>query len=585
MIRMGGRWIKKGGGVAGEGMKFHFKRLQELLWPTEKVWHKWNIMQMECYLDNSITVVMGAASTGKTNSAATDVLADYFCYPECTTVICCSTTKERLEDRIMGEFKKYFRLAKDRCNWLPGHLIEGRQRIVTDSRAEAAEGRDFRNGIIGVAALKGNSYVGLSSFIGIKNKRVRLLADELSLLPRAFIDSISNLDKNPSFKCIGLGNPKDTTDAMGVLGEPAAHLGGWDGGIDQTPQTKTWPTRRIGGICLQLPGPDSPNLDGKLGIPLITQEQIDRDVAYYGTDSIQYTMMNLASMPRGQGSRRVITRQMCQKFHALDDPVWKDARRTQIAFLDAAYGGAGGDRCVFGWLQFGIEALPLDGSMHVSNLISQDQPSLAERQILHLGGMELVPIVNNDEPAEDQIVDFVRSRCEQQGVSPENFWFDAGMRTSLVSAFSRKWSSNVQSIDFGGRPSDRKVSTEIDVFCKDYYSKFVTELWFNVRHVIEANQFRGMTEDVMMEGSSREWKIVGANKIEVETKAEMKLKTSRSPDLFDALACGVHGAIQRGFKIQRLGTPQQKRQDSRWKRELKEQQEKLWQSKQLNYAA
>lgn len=585
MIRMGGRWIKKGGGVAGEGMKFHFKRLQELLWPTEKVWHKWNIMQMECYLDNSITVVMGAASTGKTNSAATDVLADYFCYPECTTVICCSTTKERLEDRIMGEFKKYFRLAKDRCNWLPGHLIEGRQRIVTDSRAEAAEGRDFRNGIIGVAALKGNSYVGLSSFIGIKNKRVRLLADELSLLPRAFIDSISNLDKNPSFKCIGLGNPKDTTDAMGVLGEPAAHLGGWDGGIDQTPQTKTWPTRRIGGICLQLPGPDSPNLDGKLGIPLITQEQIDRDVAYYGTDSIQYTMMNLASMPRGQGSRRVITRQMCQKFHALDDPAWKDARRTQIAFLDAAYGGAGGDRCVFGWLQFGIEALPLDGSMHVSNLISQDQPSLAERQILHLGGMELVPIVNNDEPAEDQIVDFVRSRCEQQGVSPENFWFDAGMRTSLVSAFSRKWSSNVQSIDFGGRPSDRKVSTEIDVFCKDYYSKFVTELWFNVRHVIEANQFRGMTEDVMMEGSSREWKIVGANKIEVETKAEMKLKTSRSPDLFDALACGVHGAIQRGFKIQRLGTPQQKRQDSRWKRELKEQQEKLWQSKQLNYAA
>jgi hypothetical protein len=513
-------------------------------------------------------------------------LADYFCYPECTTIICCSTTKERLEDRIFGEFKKYFKLAKQRCNWLPGHLIEGRQRIVTDSRAEASEGRDFRNGVIGVPCLKSSgSHVGLSSFIGIKNKRVRLLADELSLLPRSFVDAISNLDKNPSFKCIGLGNPKDTTDALGVLAEPAAHLGGWEGGIDQSPETKTWEIRRADGVCLQLPGMDSPNLDGKLGIPLITQEQIDRDIAFYGTDSTWFTMFNAGQMPRGQGSRRVITRQMCQKFHALDDPVWKDSNRILIGFLDAAYRGTGGDRCIFGWLQYGIEALPLDGAVHVSNLISQTQPSSVERQILHLAELAVVPIINNDELPEDQIVSFVKARCEEKSIAPENFFFDAGMRTSLVSAFSRRWSANVQSIDFGGRPSERKVSADIDVLCKDYYSKFVTELWFNVRHVIEAGQFRGMTEDVMMEGCAREWKIVGANKIEVEPKADMKLKTGRSPDLFDGLCCGVYGAIQRGFKIIRLGTRQQKVQDSRWKRELKEQQAKLWKSKQLNYAA
>src|SRR5688572_11601397 len=146
---------------------------------------------------------------------------------------------------------------------------------------------------------------------------------------------------------------------------------------------------------------------------------------------------------------------MCQKFHALDDPIWKDSNRTKIGFLDAAYGGVGGDRCIFGWLEFGIEGLQLDGETHISNLISQQQPRPSERQILHLKEMALVPIINNDELPVDQIVDFVRNRCEQQNISPENFFFDSGMRTALVSAFSRKWSSNVQSIDCGGRASDR----------------------------------------------------------------------------------------------------------------------------------
>jgi hypothetical protein len=144
----------------------------------------------------------------------------------------------------------------------------------TDSRDDFNEGdgRDFINGVLGVPVKKGNDYVGLGDFAGMKNKRITLIGDELSLLPPAFIHAISNLDKNVSLKVIGLGNPKDTMDALGMLAEHAAHLGGWDGGIDQTPGTKQWETKRHGGICIQLPGDDSPNLDGKLGCPLITQE-------------------------------------------------------------------------------------------------------------------------------------------------------------------------------------------------------------------------------------------------------------------------------------------------------------------------
>lgn len=112
-------------------------------------------------------------------------------------------------------------------------------RIVTDARGGAeSEGRDFRNGIIGVPIKRGTDFVGIGDFVGLKNKRVRVVADELSLLPAAFIHMISNLDKNEDLRVVGLGNPKETMDALGLLAEPAASLGGWDSGIDQTPKTK-----------------------------------------------------------------------------------------------------------------------------------------------------------------------------------------------------------------------------------------------------------------------------------------------------------------------------------------------------------
>jgi hypothetical protein len=586
-FQKGGRWAKQSKKYAGNGLFYHFRRIQELLWPDEKKWHRWNILEAESYLKYRTIVEIGPASSGKTNSAATNVLCDWYCFPSQTTVLCCSTTRERLEDRVWGEIKKYHKIAKQRFPWLPGHLIEGRQRILNQDRDEAQDGRDFRNGLVGVPVLRGGTYEGLGSFIGIKNKRVRLIGDELHLLPRVFVDAVSNLDKNTDLKVVGLGNPKDTTDALGVLAEPSNNVGGWDSGIDQGPGTKTWEIRRPGGICIQLPGSDSPNLDGKLGIPLITQEQIDRDISFFGKDSLQYTMMNEGRMPRGQGSRRVLTRNLCLKHRAMEEPVWSGTPRTKIGFLDAAFRGVGGDRCVFGELQFGHEVTPT-AETSASAIINQNAAADPGRQVLALIDTMVVPIsisetIAKQEESEDQICKFVMTQCLERGIPPQNFFFDAGMRTSLVSSFTRLWSVAVNPIDFGGSASERRVSDSIDVICKDYYSKFVTELWFSVRLIVEADQFRGMTEDVMMEGCSREWMMVGNNKIEVEPKDQMKLKTGRSPDLFDGLVAGVEGARRLGFRIAHLKTIRAKREDASWKRELKEAARQYWQGNELTY--
>jgi len=803
-------------------------------------------------------------NSGKTFVPAACVLADYYMYPDCTTILVSSTTRESLEMRVLGEVKKLHKLAKGRYSWIPGHLIEGRQRIVTDPRSAEQEGRDFRNGLLGVACKRGQAFQGIEEYCfptgtlvdtptgsspielikpgemvvsaigparvtktmtrvapylvrvhlgdgrkiectplhrfltsvgwknavdvkqgdslvsphetmqilrqavhskgstgdflqslllsemdgstawngkeaigqfskrpwpayqhgnhgecsrtraqtethgktscvhygqskeesdfairrqgnwsqevsrrkdhssnvprsfsqllrsnwtefkgfkegasilpglcvaghkvgcrsgwpisqeansvwersgekpmadrtwvdrveivrvgsnarpnrrkttytvhnleveghpsysvhncvvhncGIKNKRLRLLADELQFLPRVFVDSIANMNKNPDFKCIGSGNPKDTTDALGVLCEPSATLGGWDGGVDQTPVTKTWPIRMPDGICIQFPGTESPNLDGKLGIPLITQEQIDADIAFYGRDSLQFNMMDMGRMPRGLGMRRIITRQMCLKFHAMEDPVWKDDRHWKIGFLDAAYRGVGGDRCIFGELDFGVG---IDDEGKEFNMVA-------------LIDTMLVPIVGGlDDMPEDQIVNFVKPICEDRKIAPENFYFDSTGRGSLMGAFARIWSPHVQGVEFGGKATERPVSNEINASCRDYYFNFVSELWYATRLTIEAGQFRGMTEEVMAEGCMREWTKVGGNKIQVEPKEKCKIRMGRSPDLFDGLCCGLEGARRQGFTIAKLSKNlATNAEDYRWKQELRERAAKL----------
>jgi hypothetical protein len=586
MIRKGGSWVSKSGKTFGLGLYEHYKRLETLLYG--KVWHRWNELQLREWLEHRTIGVIGPASSGKTHSAATDNLTDYYCWPECTTVIICSTTKERLEDRIWGEIKKHHRMAKEKHPWLAGNLIEGRLRLVSDGRTEAVEGRDFRNGIIGVPCKRGGDYVGLGDFIGIKNKRVRMVADELQLLPSAFVFSVSNLDKNPDLKVTGLGNPKETMDALGAFCEPSFALGGWDGGVDQTPETKTWPTRRPDGICIQLVGTDSPNLDGQLGIPLITQSAIDRDIEQYGKDSLQFTMMNQGMMPKGQGSRRVLTRQMCQKHGAMDEPVWLNSERIRIGCLDAAYKGVGGDRCIFGEMQIGYEAATEPDASEMWNVVSQNQVSNQHKQILAIVDLVSVPInVKIDVEPEEQIVNFVKEQCGRRGIEPNNFFFDSGMRTSLVTAFGRLWTPQVNPIDCGGKPSDRPVSQLIKTPCDEYYSKFVTELWFSVRLAVESGQLRGLKESAMVEGCQREWRIVGKNKIEVETKRDMKEKTGKSPDLFDTIAIGFEGARRLGFGIKGLlrVTTEEKVKRNDWRAKLRDQAKKTWSESALNHSA
>lgn len=558
--------------VYGDGVEYHFKKGMSLCWPGLK-FHRWLEDYIHEYLNNRLIGLMGPASCGKSHDAAITGLFDYYCFPHETTCVYCSTTRELLRQRIWGEVVGLHHRAKRTHEWLPGHMIESRDRIVTSAIHSESEGRDFRNGLIGLAAKKGDSWVSQENFVGIKNKRLRFFIDECSLMNKAIVDCIANLDKNPDFKMSPLANPKDIADAFGILCEPSSEHGGWEGGIDQQPTSKVWKTKRPGGVCLQRIGTESPNLDGKLGIPLLTQEAIDRDLAFYGRQSVHFTMMDIGVMPRGQGSRRVLTRQDCDQHGARLMPFWANSSRTQIAHLDAAYGGVGGDRCRLMFSEFGEELTPLDDSPTriVEALVNQPDDRNSRRQIFNLKETINVPIANDPtRSAPDQIATFCMEECVRRGIPPHNFIFDAGMRTALVQAFSRIWSVNVNSIDsMGNASSDRYVSEDREVLCKDYYKNLVTEYWWSVRLVVMAGQMRGMSEECIDDFSSREWGIVGNNKTQVEPKEDMKKKVGRSPDDGDCLTYGVELARRKGFKIRRLQPAVEPEEDEAWKAKVR----------------
>lgn len=530
MIRSGGYFVHKGVKY-GHGIAFHYKKAISILWPFF-YWHEWSELLIKEWAENNESGVMGPASSGKTYCSAAFALCTLYVWPQGTSIVMSSTTKEGLQLRIWGSIKELHRKAKERQAGLPGRVIESRYMLTTSVHGD--ENIDFRDGIIGVACKVGGQFVGISNYVGLKNDRVMLIADEASLMTSGFLDSVANLRKNDSFKLILMGNPKDKTDPLGQVCEPHASVGGWEG-VGHDELTRTWKTRFSGGVAIQLCGWDTPNGKYPKGLNpfrgIITPEQIQADADFYGKDSLQFSMMNLGIMPKDSGNRRVITISLCEKHMAFEEPVWEGMDRIHVTGLDAAYGGSGGDRCVLTHLSFG------KNSLGVTAL------NFECKQII-------VPVDNRlEQEPEDQIAEYVKSYHERWRIPAENHGYDSTGRGSLGMAYARLWSVEIIPIEFGGQPLKIPVSDHDERLQKDIYGKRVTALWYSTRLAIESDQLRQLPRECAEEGCQREWGMNHNGSIDVEPKKKMKLRTGRSPDLYDSFAVAFEIARIRGFRI------------------------------------
>lgn len=552
-VARGGNHTKKDSEVIGLGLSQHLERMRRIIWPELDGDHngqRWHKLCRDTIAEHRVTCLMGPGSSGKTHEGAWIALCMWLSDPANTCVLVSSTDMRGLRLRVWGELSSLWQLAVQRFPDLPGHMLDSKLAITNDSSDDDGDYNDrvvrnFRSAMIGIPTVQNGKQVGLGKWIGLKQKHVILVADEAQFMGPSFLSAFANLNKNEKFTAIVLGNPNDFLDPLGKAAEP---LDGWDSHLEPE-KTAVWKTRFMNGACVNLIGPDSPNMDFPPDKParfkyLISREKIAETASFFAKDSFEYYSQCVGAMKIGSLARRVLTRRMCEDGKALEPNVnWEGSPRTRVYFVDSGYGG---DRCVGGWGEFG--------------------KIVGGQMVLFLHPPEIIPIsVKADKEPEQQIAEHMKKECEGLNIPPENAGHDATGRGSLGTFIARVWSPLTQPIESGGAPTDRPVSLDIYIveiidghpirrlkLCNEHYVKRVTEFWFSVRYAVQAGQVRGMTTDTMEEFCQREWDRVKDDKIEIETKLEVKDRIGRSPDLADWAAGVVEMARRRGFKISRL---------------------------------
>jgi len=517
----------------------HFNKIERLLWPEDDV-HRWSELAFKTLVEETITVMMGPADAGKTYPAAKWALIEYWTDPDNTLVLVSSTDVRGLELRVWGAIKDLFNRARDIYPHLPGTPLESYHSISTDKITRDDKARVLRKGIICIPCMQSNRYVGLGKYVGVKQKRLRQVADECQLMGSSFLDAIPNF-LGKDYKGVFLGNPLDPMDPLGRVAEPVE---GWDK-QEEPEKTTTWRTRFHNGICINFVGTDSPNYDHPSYLPprypyMISWRKVDAVKSFWEEDSIQYYSQCKGVMRYGLVGHRVVTQQMCNQHGAHEPAIWGGDNVTRIYGVDPAYGGE--DRCVGGMIEWGPDR---DGKM-----------------ILKVYPPRVIPVKPGiAEKPEDQIAAEVQRDLQRFNIPVENCYYDSFGKGTVGHAFALLFGHQTpKPVDSGARPSSRPVRSDLLIWdeakhqkrhkrCDEHYSKFVTEMWFSVRYTIECNQMRELPHDVMLEGCLREYGVVQGNKTEIEKKSDTRKRMGRSPDLFDWLAICIEGARDQGFQI------------------------------------
>jgi len=519
----------------------HYREALTALLPKFE-WHRWSELLFENFVKHDQVAICGPGSSGKTYTSAAWAYLNFQIWLSELTCLVSTTTRDLLPQRVWGEICGIHRAAKEIRPWLDGHITDANYSLTVAGSVEG-EGRSFKGGIKGVACKVGpDQWTGMSNYVGVKNERLLIIMDELSLMGSGAIDAMANLATGGavSVQFIGMGNPKDPLDSLGKLGEP---VGGWSA-IGQEKRTRTWPTRD-GGVGIQIYGPDTPNGDFPRGVNpwhgILKPETIERKLAYYkDANDINMTMMYYGIMPVLSLDKRVLTMQLCEDGKAFNEVTWSNTPLKKVAALDPGK-VADGDRKIFTIGTFGED--------------------VTGAQILKPELQVNIPIVNSTEDVDTQIVKFVMKMCVERGIPPENFGYDSTGNATLASEFAHLWNHKCVPIDFGGNAPDRPVRSGGQEMESQAYRNRVTGLWFAVREAVKLGQVRGLPRDCAQEGCQRIYretnKVGGVVQVQVEPKDDMKERTKESPDLMDSFVILLEMARRHGFQLgQSKTTPQ-----------------------------
>lgn len=507
----------------------HFRNGCRLLWPWIK-WNPWMDRQCEEFCEHDYVGVAGCAGSSKTTTSVIYGVFWWLCGIQDSAMVLTSTTKSNIRSRAWNWVQKLY------------SSVEGvRVGNMVDSRTtwQATKGDD-RHCVCALAVREGSTTKAVGRLQGFHpDGRMLVIIDEGTDTPEAIFDALPNLIAgNWDFQVITLFNPNSRFDPAGKFVTP---LHGWN---SVSVEDDAWDTEiKLNGKpgrAIHFDAEKSPNVvhGQHLYDFLPTMKGVQAAREKLGADSPWYWKFYRGFLPPEGIIQTVLTESMLARHDAAGGAkhVFVGGDIFAIAFLDPAFGG--GDKAVLriakcGTLESGMMGIQLTASVNINVSATYKQDG------------KFVPI-------HFQLSRQTIWHCKEHGVEPRCFGLDStGEGGGLADIIMREWSDQIQRVEFGGKPSDRRVSHEDNRLGEDVYDRKVTELHFTVKEFVVANQLRGVNPKEAGDLCNRLWRMKG-RKIEIEPKTKRKStgdaeetgnwgfkeRMGRSPDDGDAL-CGL----------------------------------------------
>ena len=504
--------------------EYYFWRICDELWNNDDlpeklmIRHPWADRMIKNAIRNKYLAVGGSASSGKSHTMAAWGLVNFLSQPQNTLILVTSTTLREARKRIWGSIISLLTVVED----APIKIRDSIGNIAyINEKGDLIE----KAGLSLIAAEKSKTREAVGKFIGIKQKRVIVIADELSELSEAILNAgLTNLSKNPDFQMIGMSNPNSRFDAFGVWSQPKSGWDSIDAQIDDEWETK-W-----GGKYIRLDGERSPNiLAGETIYPwLPTEAKLAEDRALLGPESRGYMRMVRAVFFDSEETEGIYSEAELARSGSLGKVQWT-GKPIPVAGLDPAFTN-GGDRTILYTGKVGYDTK----GQYVCEL----------GEAVHLND----DATNKAIPRTYQIVKQVKDHCEKRGILPENLAVDStGAGAPFCDVLAGEWSSGFLRVGFGGKASDKRVSANSSLVGEELYVNRVSELWFVGKELVRTRQLFGINGDLAQEICARNYELVkgGTLRVKIESKADFKSRFGRSPDLADAAFLCLDMARQR----------------------------------------
>lgn len=511
-------------GIDPERRPFHFKNVVRILWGPKSAkpftWNPWNDKMLINACREPYNSWSGCASSGKTTMGAMWGLVNWLALPTQTLILLTSTSLEEARRRIWGDVEQFFQAGNDSLNKmikgmrLPGRLLGSTGKIRTE---DGPKKFDDKCGIQLISGDRSKEKENIGKLIGLKNKRVILIADELPELSPSLVEAAkSNLMTNPFFQMIGLGNFASVYDPFGEFSEPK------DGWVSVSPDCEEWRTKD--GICLRFDGLKSPNvmLGAERYPGIYAPQHLEQHRNTFGENTSQFWRMCRSFPCPEADADRIYSEADLLKGNVKGTIKWITPP-TKVASLDPAF-ATGGDKAA---AKFGLLGMSVDG---IQTLQVYKHVDIRE------------DVRKKDESRSLQVAKQYRDLCKAEGVKKRNAATDgSGGGLPFAALLEEIWKEEGEqtgsflAVQFGGAASERQASVKDKRKAKDAFGTRVAEIWFAGVDFVQGGQIKGLNSQICVELTERrkrpEKKGSTGLKIHIETKTDMKLRTKgKSPD-------------------------------------------------------